>query len=237
MFTGIVMGTAIVDKVISHDGYNTVFVRFPSNDLVTLTIGASISIDGVCLTATSINNDLVSFDIIYNSLKISTLDQLVPGSKVNYERSFVANSEIGGHILSGHIDFSGSVVKQCSFTNNYGLTIGFESKWSQYIFPKGFIAINGCSLTVSDVNRINNTFDVWLIPETLRVTNILDLKINSLVNIEIDRNTQILVDTVRSVAEEKFGALQSIILAALSQTNFVEDLSQTLQIGSKKDSI
>ena len=185
MFTGIVMGTAAVAKVEPKEGYHTLWLRLPSKE--GLAIGASVAIDGVCLTVTSLAEDLVSFDIIDNSLKITTLDSLRTGSLVNYERSFSAGAEIGGHILSGHVDFSGKVSGIYTGSANHGLTISVEPQWSAYIFPKGFIAINGCSLTVSEVDRLAHTFTVWLIPETLRVTNIGALKVNSLVNIEIDR--------------------------------------------------
>ena len=228
MFTGIVMGTAAVAKVEPKEGYHTLWLRLPSKE--GLAIGASVAIDGVCLTVTSLAEDLVSFDIIDNSLKITTLDSLQTGSLVNYERSFSAGAEIGGHILSGHVDFSGKVSGIYTGSANHGLTISVEPQWSAYIFPKGFIAINGCSLTVSEVDRLAHTFTVWLIPETLRVTNIGALKVNSLVNIEIDRQTQVLVDTVRSVAEEKFGALQGLLMEALGKTRFMEDMTAALRL-------
>lgn len=229
MFTGIVQGVAQVMQVRKENGFWTIFLGIPTQDQNNLKIGASVSVDGVCLTVTSMKDGLVGFDIINNSLKITTLDGITVGQYVNYERSLLAESEIGGHILSGHIDFSATVTEIESGSGNYGVTISTHAKGMAYIFEKGFIGINGASLTVSDVNKTKQTFTCWLIPETLARTTFRHLRVGMTVNIEVDRNTQILVDTLTSIAEEKFGSLSQLVLEAAGKLNLVQDLRNSLE--------
>ena len=214
MFTGIVQGTAIVQRLNDLQGLRRLTLRFEAGFSEGLNIGASVSVDGACLTVTHLAaGELASFDLIQETLSRTTLGALREGSRVNVERAARAGAEIGGHAVSGHIDCKATVLEIRSPQNNRILRFGLAKPWSRYVFAKGYVAVDGASLTVSDVDRAADWFEVSLIPETLRVTGLGQKQVGSEVNIEIERGTQIVVDTVREALEEKFQAL----LPALEQ--------------------
>ena len=197
MFTGIIQAVLPITDLVRKKGLISIKLEPEAENLKDLKHGASIAINGVCLTAKEITNNSVSFDIIQETLDCSTLQNLEIGSLVNFERSLQFGSEIGGHIISGHIDTTAELVDIEQKENNYGLTFQCDSKWSKYILPKGFIGLHGASLTVVDPSPGNLT--VWLIPETLEQTNLASMVVGDRVNIEIDRQTQAIVDTVERV--------------------------------------
>ncbi|MCF7729988.1 MAG: riboflavin synthase subunit alpha [Chthoniobacterales bacterium] len=210
MFTGIIQSIATIAHIEDQQGLRTFAIDFEKGFCEELSVGSSISVDGVCLTVTElINSCRVHFDIMLPTLKTTTLQNALIGMKVNVERATKEGAEIGGHPLSGHIDFYGKIIAIQNPENNHALTIEIPSMWMRYIFNKGYIALNGTSLTMSEVNKQKGTFEVWLIPETLRRTTFVQKKIDDLVNIEIDRNTQVIVDTVRSAIEEQFSLLRA----------------------------
>ena len=129
-------------------------------------------------------------------LKRTNLKLIKKGALVNLERSITASTEIGGHLMSGHIHFTGQVKEIISKENTKDFIIGFPKKFKQYILEKGYIGVNGCSLTIGKVK--NNSFNLHLIPETLSITNLKDLVKGDLVNIEIDQNTIAIVETVKN---------------------------------------
>jgi riboflavin synthase len=121
---------------------------------------------------------------------------------VNLERSIKSSTEIGGHLMSGHIHFTGKVKKIINKPNTQDIIISFPKKFHQYIFEKGYIGINGCSLTIGKVNK--DSFYIHLIPETLSVTNLSFLLQGDSVNVEIDQSTISIVETVkRTLATQK----------------------------------
>ena len=175
----------------------------PAPLLDELEIGASVSIDGVCLTVTEQSGRDVTFDAIQETQDRTTLGELEMGGRVNVERSAKSSAEIGGHEISGHIDGTVRVVEVERFENNCIFTFEAPASYMKYIFPKGFIALNGCSLTVVDVDRAASTFTVHLIPETLRVTTFDEKSAGDRVNFEIERKTQVIVDTVQEFLREQ----------------------------------
>ena len=207
MFTGIVQGTARIADAKKRAGLLSLTVDFPESSLQGLQIGASISLDGVCLTVTGFANSFLTFDIMGESLNRTTLGTKQPGDFMNFERSLKFGDEVGGHILSGHVDGTCEIQKISEPENNVVFTFAFNPNYSKYIFPKGYVALNGTSLTVSDVSSETNTFDVWFIPETLKVTTFNSYTVGGKVNLEIDRQTQAIVDTVeRVLAAQKSAA-------------------------------
>ncbi|HWW04252.1 MAG TPA: riboflavin synthase subunit alpha [Collimonas sp.] len=173
-----------------------------------MAIGGSVAVDGVCLTATEkLSPTRVRFDVMHQSLLVTTLGSTSSGFQVNVERAARDGAEIGGHPLSGHVDFSAKIGRINKFGNNCSMRIEVPPVWKRYIFPKGYIALNGTSLTVSEVNREESWFEIWLIPETRRVTNFEGKAVGDMINIEIERGTQVVVDTVRATLEEKLGVL------------------------------
>ena len=195
MFTGIVQGIAPIHSVIEKINFKTHVIKMPQELLTDLEIGASVAHNGVCLTVTKIDKDLVSFDLMTETLRVTNLGSLREGDYVNIERAMRMGTEIGGHILSGHIYCTAKVAQIIPSENN--LQIRFELPQTdvmKYILHKGFIAVDGISLTVGEVK--GRQFSVNLIPETLQRTLIGQRRVGDLVNIEIDPQTQAVVDAV-----------------------------------------
>lgn len=196
MFTGIVQGIAIVANITEQAGLTRYDIQFPTQRLEQLKIGASIAIEGTCLTVVAIQNEIVSFDAIAETLQKTTLGELRVNDKVNFERAACFGDEIGGHMLSGHVYGKGIIRAIDTPENNYELTIELPEQWINYVFPKGYIALCGCSLTVVDVDKKQRTFSVHIIPETLAVTTLSDKRVGGEINFEIDAQTQAIVDSV-----------------------------------------
>lgn len=219
MFTGIVQAIAIITQVSDEKGIRTFEIQFPTGFCQGVEVGASVAIDGVCLTVTDIlSSETLRFDVMIKSLQITTLNTFTLGSRVNAERAAKDGAEIGGHPLSGHVDFKAVVLDVSHVEENYRIRIGIDDHWKRYIFPKGYIAINGASLTISDVDKKAGWFDVWLIPETRRMTTFEDKQDGSVLNIEIERSTQVLVDTVRDTLEENLAEWLPAIEALLEKS-------------------
>ncbi|MDG2070483.1 MAG: riboflavin synthase subunit alpha [Pseudomonadales bacterium] len=201
MFTGIIQSMLPVKAIAKHEGMANLTMAFPDTLMAGLETGASVAINGVCLTVTTITGQYVTFDAVKETLALSNLQYLIDGSMVNVERSAKHNSEIGGHILSGHVMGLAEVVSVERSENNCRMTFSMPGEWMRYIFNKGFMAINGASLTIANCEK--DHFAVNLIPETLARTNFSLLKAQDKVNIEIDAQTQTIVDTVERVLAER----------------------------------
>jgi len=226
MFTGIVQGVSTITSISDAAGLRTFILDFPPDFAVDLNVGASVSVDGVCLTVTQVlSSSSAKFDVILQSLSVTTLGSLEIGASVNTERAAKDGAEIGGHPLSGHIDFSAQIESVKASANNRVLRVQVPQPFMRYIFPKGYIAINGVSLTVSAIDRAAGWFEVWLIPETRRMTTFEQKETGDWLNIEIERGTQVVVDTVRASVEETLGNLKPALEAFLAQRGAVlEDL-------------
>ncbi|MCH8621495.1 riboflavin synthase subunit alpha [Undibacterium sp. TS12] len=228
MFTGIVQGIARIAQVSDKTGLRTYQLEFPQGFCKDLEIGASVAVDGVCLTVTALHGDSAAeFDVMQQSLAITTLGEYAQDGRVNVERAAKDGAEIGGHPLSGHIDFKAHIAQIRALENNYVIRIAVPPEWLRYIFAKGYIAINGASLTIAEVNRQEGWFEVWLIPETLRMTVFAEKKAGSSLNIEIERTTQVVVDTVRTMLAETLGPLMPALESLLAQQG--KDLGQIVQ--------
>ncbi|MCW1930510.1 MAG: riboflavin synthase subunit alpha [Candidatus Kerfeldbacteria bacterium] len=196
MFTGIVSGAYPITRTVIQDGLLTFAIDLPAELMDGVEVGASIAIDGVCLTVTRFTTSTVEFDVMQQTLNVTSLANLKVGDMVNVERSHRAGMEIGGHIVSGHVDGTAEVVSVEQPTNNYVITMQMPETWMKYVFPKGFLALNGVSLTVADIDKKNRTITVYLIPETLRRTTFGSKKSGDRINFEVDRQTQVIVDTI-----------------------------------------
>lgn len=198
MFTGIVQQCALVTHVIRKPGLTSFCVRTPKSWGKNLKQGASVAIDGVCLTVTRINNHEIWFDAMEETLRKTTLGTLQKGQRVNLERSIAFGDEMGGHVVSGHVTGVARIIGVETPKNNHVVTFAIPAPWMKYIFPKGFIAFDGVSLTVVDVDLAHHTCTVHFIPETLRRTTFGFKRAGDLVNFEIDTKTQAIVDTIES---------------------------------------
>ena len=218
MFTGIVQGTATVRRLQARPGLVSLELAFPPGFAAGLEVGASVAVDGVCLTVTQrLGDDAAAFDVMQQTLSLTTLAALREGDRVNVERAAKDGAEIGGHPLSGHIDFRATVQAIRRPENNHVLRLAVPAPWMRYVFAKGYIAVNGASLTVAEAGRAaDGGFEVWLIPETLRMTTFGDKREGDEVNIEIERQTQIVVDTVERVLDERLGPLMPALQALIA---------------------
>ena len=236
MFTGIVQGIAQVQALTDRPGLRSFRLGFPAGFASELATGASVSVDGVCLTVTALHGgDAADFDVMQQSLGLTTLGSLQPGSRINVERAAKDGAEIGGHPLSGHVDITATLAGIRRPENNHVLRFNVPPRWMRYIFAKGYIAVNGASLTVSEADRQAGWFEVWLIPETLRMTTFADKQVGDAVNIEIERSTQVFVDTVRDALDERLGPLLPALEALLRERGLsTDELARPLPLPSSR---
>ena len=202
MFTGIVQGVAEVTSLEKKQQLSTLGLALPEAQREGLQVGASVAINGVCLTVTHWDEQQVFFDAMVQTLKITNLGELEQGSQVNFERAARFSDEIGGHLMSGHvIDQVRLAQREELDENNLRLVFAVPAQWMKYVFPKGYIGLNGCSLTIAEVDE--QGFSVYLIPETRRATTFGEMPEGTLVNLEIDPQTQVTVDTVERVLAQR----------------------------------
>ena len=186
MFTGIVQEIGIILEREETVSGISLTIATSENFLEKLTIGASIAVNGVCLTVVEFFGDSVRFDVIPETLRVTNLNKVTKDSRVNLERSLKFGDEVGGHVLSGHISCTASsrLVKS---DDEVELILSCPKEWMNYIFHKGYVAVNGASLTVA--KKESDNFSVFLIPETLKATNLHEVLVEDLLNIEVDQTT------------------------------------------------
>ena len=201
MFTGIVQTTAPVINILKKENFQTHIIELDDFLIEGLQIGASIAHNGCCLTVTEITGNQVSFDLMQETLNVTNLGDLKAGDPVNIERAARFGDEIGGHQMSGHILFTATVKEVIQSENNCQIWFQIPEQFKRYIFTKGYIGIDGISLTIGDVK--DSTFNVNLIPETLQRTNIGSRKPGDRINIEIDPQTQAIVETIERIMEQQ----------------------------------
>ena len=204
MFTGIVQSKAQVLSVENTKGVCHLAIAVEKQFAQQIELGASIAINGVCLTvvkqqAHDEENTRIDFDVIDETLRVTNLSLVKSGDYVNFERSLKVGDEIGGHQVSGHIHALATVSKidhqgdNCSI--HFSLDASYQEDYAKYLFGKGFVSINGTSLTLGE-SVVNGQFNVHLIPETLNRTNIGELTVGDKVNIEMDQQTITIVTTI-----------------------------------------
>jgi riboflavin synthase len=199
MFTGIVQGVGKVITKTSHNTVTSMTIKLPNVN--NLAIGASVSINGVCLTVVSIDSNIVHFDIIDETLERTNLGDISVGDYVNIERSLKFGDEVGGHVLSGHIFDTGIINSKAKKGDQMTLSILAPPSIQKYLTEKGYIAIDGISLTVGEIR--DGCFNLHIIPETMRLTILDSKEVGDIVNIEIDSNTQLIVETIERLLEER----------------------------------
>jgi len=204
MFTGIVQGFGTIAELERTPGRASFTLAVDEElSLDALGEGASVAVDGVCLTAVRIDGQRVRFEVIGETLVRSTLDGLADGRRVNVERSAAFGDEIGGHLVSGHVSAVARIVGIEQPTDNHVVRLEVPAEHLRFIFPKGYVALDGASLTVVDVDRTQSTFTVHLIPETLRRTTFGWKGAGDSVNLEVDPQTVAVVETIERVMAER----------------------------------
>ena len=149
-----------------------------------VSIGDSVSVNGCCLTVTTIRDEQLTFDLLKETLDRTNLKKLSKGSRVNLERAVAAGSPMGGHFVQGHIDCTARVISFEQSEDDYRLEVELSADHAKHAAEKGSIAINGISLTIAEVSR--KSVVVWIIPHTKNETNIGAMKPGNLVNVEFD---------------------------------------------------
>lgn len=201
MFTGIVQGLCRVSNVTDEPGLRRLQVEIGelARDVA---LGASIAVNGTCLTVARLNGDDVGFDVIRESTDRSNLGGVRAGDRVNVERSLKFGDEIGGHVLSGHVVGTVQVAQIDSAANERTVWFDVAPQWLHFLFHKGFVALDGASLTISKVDANRGRFAVSLIPETIARTTLGRIVVGDRVNLEIDAQTQAIVSTVERLLRD-----------------------------------
>lgn len=218
MFTGIVAGTYLVQSISGSKQFKTLTLRVPYSFTPRLKLGASIAVNGVCLTVTEIQKkteeeSLLSFDIIEETLRLTGLKRIKEGDMVNLERSLTYGEEVGGHLVTGHVSTEAKIHQVQEKSNNVVFTFEIPKKWQAYLVPKTHIAIDGISLTL--VSHLEDRGKVYftshLIPETLKLTTLGFKGEGEWVNIEFNQTIKTIVETLRSYEEREGQNLSRLI--------------------------
>ncbi|MDK7733480.1 riboflavin synthase [Propionimicrobium lymphophilum] len=200
MFTGIV--EEIGEVVAANKGAESMrlSVRGPiaTSDA---TLGCSIAVDGVCLTAVELDGDVFTADVMAETLRMTMLGDLQTGDKVNLERAMAANARLGGHIVAGHVEALGEIVKRSPGEDWELFEIGADADFLRYLVPKGSVTVMGVSLTV--VNVLESSFTISLIPATLSDTILGSSPVGTKVNLEADMIGKYIVTYLERMNEGK----------------------------------
>ena len=201
MFSGIVQTVGKIESIKDKNHIKTIRIETHGNYLEDIAIGQSVSIDGVCLSLVKKNNEYCEFEAVEETVNRTTLGSYKQGSKVNLEKSLKFGDTVGGHFVSGHIHTRGRIVEVELVGESKNILIEIEEKWIKYLTEKGYISVNGASITIGKVSK--NTFYIHLIPETLKTTNLDQLIYDNYVNLEFDQATIAIVDTTERLINQK----------------------------------
>ena len=183
MFNGIIYKTGVILKISKNSDYSELTLK-TNYKFKRSEIGSSLCCSGVCLTITKIQNKYISFYLSKETLKKTNFSSSKIGDLINIEKSLNYGNKISGHYVQGHVDTIGLVENIAVIDKSWVIKFKVSKIYKKFLIEKGSITINGVSLTISAINK--NTFRVSIIPHTLKLTNLIKLKINKLVNIEFD---------------------------------------------------
>ena len=197
MFSGIVEEKGNIKEIFSGENIITLCVHCTKDFCKNLKQGDSVAVDGTCLTITKLNKEELYFDLVEETLSRTIAKKYGVGHTVNLETSLKFGGYVGGHLMAGHVHGKGKVLEVEIIGASKNIVIDLPEKWTKYVFEKGYIGINGCSITIGNINETR--FQVHLIPETLKSTNLDTLIFGDEVNLEIDQSTIAVVDTTERV--------------------------------------
>ncbi len=183
MFNGIIKNTGLITNI-KKSKKSMILSIESSLKIKKNMIGSSISCDGVCLTLISKKNKILSFYLSYETIKRSNFSKAKVGKKINLEKSLKFGDEVSGHYTQGHVDTIGKIQKIKVIDKTWFLKITIPTKYNKFVVEKASIHINGVSLTVS--KKTKKFFEISIIPHTLKLTNLKNLKEKDLLNIEFD---------------------------------------------------
>jgi riboflavin synthase len=185
MFTGLIAELGSITAIKKSDTSAVFTINAPAL-ISEISVGDSVAVNGVCLTATSIDGTTFTADVMVQTLNLTSLSQIFVGSPVNLELAAQLNARMGGHMVQGHVDGVATVVGLTPGDKWAQFDIKVPAELSKYIVNQGSICLDGISLTVGQINDENNVVTVWLIPETLERTNLSTLLPGDLINVEVD---------------------------------------------------
>ena len=185
MFTGLIAELGLI-TAIEKSETSAIFTINAPGLISEISLGDSVAVNGVCLTATSIEGTAFTADVMVQTLSLTSLSQIFVGSPVNLELAAQLTTRMGGHMVQGHVDGVGTVVSLTPGDKWAQFDIKVPAELSKYIVNQGSICLDGISLTVGSINDETNVLTVWLIPETLERTNLSTLLPGDLINIEVD---------------------------------------------------
>jgi riboflavin synthase len=185
MFTGIIVATGLIASRQEHDGDLRVAFEARQLNLAAIAIGDSISVQGVCLTVTRKEGSRFLADVSRETLAKTTLGTRAVGARVNFETSLRAGDQLGGHLVSGHVDAVTRLIGLSQDARSWRMTFALPAELKRFVAPKGSICIDGVSLTVNEVD--GREFGVNIIPHTHQVTTLGELRVGDEVNVEIDQ--------------------------------------------------
>ena len=201
MFSGIVQTVGKIESIKDKNHIKTIRIETHGDYLEDIAIGQSVSVDGVCLSLVKKNNEYCEFEAVEETINRTTLGSYKRGTKVNLEKSLKFGDTVGGHFVSGHIHTKGKIVEVELVGESKNILVEIEEQWIKYLTEKGYISVNGASITIGKVSK--NTFYVHLIPETLKTTNLDELIYDNYVNLEFDQATIAIVDTTERLINQK----------------------------------
>ena len=201
MFSGIVQEVGIINSLVAGNEHLSITVNCSVDFAKDKKVGDSVSVDGVCLTITKKTNSSLTFDAVKETLDRTIIKNYANGSCVNIESSLSFGGSVGGHLMSGHIHLKGIVKEVLIVGDTKDIVIDTSPEWSKYLSEKGYIGINGCSITIGKIH--DSRFQIHLIPETLKTTNLDNLVFGDEVNLEIDQSTVVIVDTTERILKNK----------------------------------
>jgi riboflavin synthase len=179
MFTGLISSLGVVEAITKGDEYAKLTIK-DAKIAGQIRVGDSVSVNGTCLSVTEFDTQSFAVDVMVQTLR------LTKGDLVNLELATKSGEPLGGHIVQGHVDCIGKVVESKQSEKWLALTVSIPAEKMRYVVPQGSIAIDGVSLTVGEIDDSKNTITVWLIPQTLELTNLGKKSPGNLVNIEVD---------------------------------------------------
>lgn len=202
MFTGIVQGRCGVVAARREGALTTLSIDL-GQLAEHLESGASVALNGVCATATHVCDTVATFHLVEETTALTNLGELSAGDQVNVERSFKVGDEIGGHVLSGHVGCTARITSIETAEGLASMSVSVPGPWLKYLMQKGFVALDGASLTIAELNRESGRATVKLIPETLVRAGFENRTVGDRLNLEVDFRTQAVVDTVRELLRDK----------------------------------
>ena len=184
MFTGIIKAKGTISAITQRGGDVRLTVSSPDLPWSDYEVGESIAVSGVCLTAVTLHENGFETDVSLETLQVTALGQLKVGSFVNLEPAISLGERLGGHLVSGHVDCTGTVISRSADARSIRLVIEIPERYSRYVAKKGSICVDGVSLTINEVSE--KSFDVNIIPHTAEATIMDDYRVGTVVNVEVD---------------------------------------------------